>query len=384
MSDGRASNTALFLCLVFSFLWLFATSLALARVGLAPGSAWLCLIQAGWALVAALPLAARLRAAPTVSTLACLMIWLTPVLLGGQAQLPPLGKASDGEVLVRELSREWCLPYEQRAEWARVATWSALNLEKYPEAPALVAEREARWKRMQDWLQQHPAELRSSWERLYRQGKAPNPRQHSSTELEQNLKQGLDDPTCRFRLQYDAFAADLTPSGWPTTPVPLDEDQKLAANQFVESWLKGHPQWLEKVLRSGAATMGQPGRAAVEPVDEVGQEFRRQSSWFGPAFWLVGALCWWIYRGRRACQRPFDSKQLAGWVASGLRGLLRPDPGAAGRVMTGSLVMFVGLATMFPAVIWAGSSRWARLLAAVVLGGALLAASGLTILDHDD
>lgn len=39
---------------------------------------------------------------------------------------------------------------------------------------------------------------------------------------------------------------------------------------------------------------------------------------------------------------------------------------------------------LYTAVVWAGSTRGARVLAALVLGGALLAASGLTILEGDE
>lgn len=383
----RATNAAVLVYLVFTTLWLVMAALGLSGVQLAQGAVVNSIIQGVLAGLSSAVLAARLRQAHVVVGVLGLGIWLTPLLVEG---LPPLkllsgpkSSVSSQEVVEQRLAEQWAMPYALRPPWAQLATLSAINLEKYPEAPEVRAEMEQRSAAILNWMREHSAEVAQIREELARKGLGRNPRNQSVGEFEKALVAGLSDPSSSHKAFAGLVLEQAEALGLQVKPTPLTAEQKAQAVRFAQGWLHSHPTWIPKIMSSGSAYTGDPvpkeGTAASVPDPE--SEWRHGKAAANPGKWIVLLGLGFAWVGRATLVHGWEPAHLPGWTLQGLNQLVRP--GGTPRILAGLAMMASSFALVFVLLAMGWGYGVRKLFAGVMMLGAVLVYSGLTLSDGD-
>lgn len=377
-------NGAVLVYLVFTTLWLVMAALGMSGVRLAEGAVANSLVQGSLALLTMLVLAARLKNAEKIAVGLGLAIWITPMITAG---LPPLalprsgGGSSKAEVKKR-LAEQWAVPSELRPEWARLATLSAINLEKYAEAPEVQAEWERRGQAIINFMHEHPAEVQRIRQNLYRQGRAQDPAKVTLIEWEKSILDGLGNPTSRYQHQAATVKTELETLGLKVKPTPLSPAERQKAVSYAQNWLYTHGDWVDKIISSGPAYTGDPIDKDARPnlPEDPETAWRRQKAAGNPGLWVVLLGIGLAWSGRESLDRPFNPALLLPQALQGLRALVRP--GGVPRILAGLAIMASSFALVFLMLMLGSSAGLRRLFAGVMLTGAALVYSGLTLSDE--
>lgn len=387
MSERRV-NGAVLVFLVFTTLYLVLAGLGMAGVSLAEGALLNCLLQGSLAAVCMLVLAARLKNAEKMVVGLGIALWMVPILTAG---LPPIRmpgtggpKASSKTVVAKRLAQQWAQPVELRAEWAKLATQSAYALEKYPEAPEVRAELEQRGQKLFACMREHPGEFRAIRDDLYRRGFAANPRNQSQEQFEKRYLEALSDPLPDRgdRELLGAINAQLESYGAILKAAPLSEADQKKAITFAEAWFYTHPTFLDKMITGGPAYTGDPidPNARPEPGEDPYDSFKREKALGNPGIWIAFFGAWLAWSGRASLVRPFEAGSLLPWAAQGLRALVRP--GGMPRILAGLAVMGASVGLVFLMFVLGSTAGLRKVFAAVLMAGAMLVYSGLTVSDE--
>lgn len=387
MAPQRAINAAVIVYLLFATLWLVAAALGMSGVQLAEGALLNSLLQGLLAGLSMLVLAARLQHGEKWVLGLGLGIWLVPLLTAG---LPPLpfssagaGHRSSKAEVQERLAQQWAVPLDLRPEWARLATQSAVGLEKFTEAPEIQAEFQIRAQAIAEFMHQHPSEILQFRQSLYRQGRASDPMKQPQAEFEKNFLEGLSSPANRYNQQSKLVLARLQELGLDVKPTPLKDADREKALRFARSWLALHSNWIDKIMSSGPAYTGDPMQPQATPDLPEGPEdaWRRQRAAHNPGLWIALAGIGLAWVGRSALVRPVQPGQLLPQVQQGLRALVRP--GGTPRILAGVVVMASAFGLIFLMLALGTTAGIRRLLAGVMMLGAGLIYSGLTVSEEE-
>jgi hypothetical protein len=377
-------NGAVLVYLIFTTLWLVMAALGMSGVHLAEGAVANGIVQGILAGLTMLALAARLQHAEKLAVGLGLAIWITPMITAG---LPPLGLpgprsgghgSSKAEVQKR-LAEQWAVPSELRPEWARLATLSAINLENYNEAPEVQAEWKRRAQAIVNFMHEHQTEVHQLRQTLFRQGQAQDPSKVSSAEWENCILDGLGNPVSRWRQQAARVKTELEALGLDVQPTPLPEADRQKAVTYAQNWLYTHGDWVDKILSSGPAYTGDPidRDARVQPDQDPETAWRRHKAVGSPALWVVLLGIGLAWAGRSCLDRPLDGALLLPQAFQGLRDLVRP--GGMPRILAGLALMASSFGLIFVMLMLGTTAGWRRLFAGMMLTGATLVYSGLTL-----
>ncbi|MBT9586672.1 hypothetical protein IV102_25240 [bacterium] len=376
MSQKRI-NGAVLVYLIFTTLWLVMGALGMSGVRLAEGAVANSLLQGNLAGFCMLVLAARLKNAEKMAVGLGLAIWMTPIITAGLPQLglPRPGGSSKAEVK-RRLAEQWAMPHELRQKWARSATLSAIHLERYVEAPEVRAELERRGQVVVNFMHDHEAEVLQIRQKLYRQGRAQDPAKVTSADWETTILDGLGNPASRFQQQAATVLTELEALGMNVEATPLSEADRQNAVSYAQNWLCSHGDWVEKILSSGP-TYTIEGDAPANFPEDPEAAWRRQKAASNPGVWVVLLGIGLAWAGRESLNRPLDPATLLPLALQGLRGLVRP--GGMPRILAGLAIMASSFILVFLMLMLGSGAGLRRLFAGVMLTGAALVYSGLTL-----
>lgn len=148
----------------------------------------------------------------------------------------------------------------------------------------------------------------------------------------------------------------------------LSEQEQAKAEKYARDWLGEHRDFYQ--LPAEIVAYDYDARLR----DARGQ---RQMGIGSATFWILAMIAGALYLGREQFQRDWDAGRFPGWVREGLRRLLRkvrpPWPGS--RALA---IMAIGVVALW-IMVRAGMHGTARVFRFLLLGGAILVYSGLSL-----